>query len=61
MFSYLDDEHSDRVAKLDFPLMEALATILSELDPNTTMGCIKMLGEIVTSSEHLTTQIVGMP
>ena len=62
MFEYLDEEYSARVVNLNYPLEEVLATILAELDPSTTLGCLKMLGELITNSEALTTKIVcAMP
>ena len=59
VFSFLDEENSAKVANLDFPLEEVLTTILAEMDPLTTTGCLKMLGEIITNSEAMTTKIVS--
>ena len=58
VFEHLDDEQIEKITKLNYPLEEVLCTILAELDKNTSLGCLKLLGEIVTSSESLTTKIV---
>ena len=59
VFSHLDDEQLDKATKLNFPLEEVLSTVLAEFDQNTSIGCLKILGEIVTNSEQLTTKIVS--
>ena len=62
VFNYLSDEQSLSLVGLNFPLEEFLASILAELDQNTTLGCLKMIGEMVTNCEKVTTKIVsGMP
>ena len=47
------------MTELDFPLEEFLVTVLAEFDQNTTLGCLKMVGELITNSEKLTTKIVS--
>ena len=44
--------------ELNFPLEEFLVSVLAEFDQNTTLGCLKMVGELITNSEKLTTKIV---
>ena len=38
---------------------EALAIILNEFDTSTITGCIKILGELISNSETITTKIVS--
>ena len=59
VFNYLSDEQSLSLIGLNFPLEECLVSILAEFDQNTTLGCLKMIGELVTNCEKVTTKIVS--